>query len=111
MLADFRMTELAIVSEEADESELWLRIIRRTDLQNSAIVAPLEQEAHELARSSRRPFELPVASVSAWLPPRLRILHSTIFNLTTIRKSNNLQVFQFCEVAPRQGNPPESDLV
>ena len=46
------MTELAIVSEEADESELWLRIIRRTDLQNSAIVAPFEQEAHELASIS-----------------------------------------------------------
>ena len=43
------VSKLAIVSEEADESELWLRIIRRTDLQASTFVAPLEQEAHELA--------------------------------------------------------------
>ena len=41
--------KLAIVSEEADESELWLRIIRRIGLQDAAAVAPLEQEAHELA--------------------------------------------------------------
>ena len=43
------VSKLAIVSEEADESELWLRIIRRTGLQATAAVGPLEQEAHELA--------------------------------------------------------------
>jgi four helix bundle protein len=43
------VSKLAIVSEEADESELWLRIIRRIGLQDAAAVAPLEQEAHELA--------------------------------------------------------------
>lgn len=43
------VSKLAIVSEEADESELWLRIIRRTGLQATPVVAPLEQEAHELA--------------------------------------------------------------
>jgi four helix bundle protein len=42
-------SKLAIVAEEADESELWLRIIRRTGLQATATVGPLEQEAHELA--------------------------------------------------------------
>src|SRR6187431_2173988 len=43
------VSRLAIVAEEADESELWLRIIRRTGLQAGTAVAPLEQEAHELA--------------------------------------------------------------
>ncbi len=43
------VSKLAIVAEEADESELWLRIIRRTGLQAGPAVAPLEQEAHELA--------------------------------------------------------------
>ena len=43
------VSKLAIVSEEADESELWLRIIRRTGLQAATAIAPLEQEAHELA--------------------------------------------------------------
>ena len=43
------VSKLAIVAEEADESELWLRIIRRTGLQATPVVAPLEQEAHELA--------------------------------------------------------------
>ena len=43
------VAKLAIVSEEADESELWLRIIRRTGLQAVTAVGPLEQEAHELA--------------------------------------------------------------
>lgn len=43
------VAKLAIVSEEADESELWLRIIRRTGLQEAAAIGPLEQEAHELA--------------------------------------------------------------
>jgi four helix bundle protein len=43
------VSKLAIVAEEADESELWLRIIRRTERQAAAVVGPLEQEAHELA--------------------------------------------------------------
>ena len=43
------VSKLAIVSEEADESELWLRIIRRTGLQAATAIGPLEQEAHELA--------------------------------------------------------------
>lgn len=43
------VSKLAIVAEEADESELWLRILRRTGLQSAAAVGPLEQEAHELA--------------------------------------------------------------
>lgn len=59
------VTKIATVAEEADESELWFRIIRRTGLQSSAAVASLEQEAHELAsiftaslrtaRTGRRP--------------------------------------------------------
>ena len=43
------VSKLAIVAEEADESELWLRILRRTGLQSAATVGALEQEAHELA--------------------------------------------------------------
>ena len=43
------VSKLAIVSEEADESESWLRILRRTGLQSPAAVAPFEREAHELA--------------------------------------------------------------
>ena len=43
------VSKLAIAAEEADESELWLRIIRRTDLKPAAAVSALEQEAHELA--------------------------------------------------------------
>ncbi len=43
------VSKLAIVAEEADESELWLRILRRTGLQSAAAIAPLEQEAHEVA--------------------------------------------------------------
>jgi four helix bundle protein len=43
------VAKLAIVAEEADESELWLRILRRTDLRPAAAVSALEQEAHELA--------------------------------------------------------------
>ena len=43
------VSKLAIVSEESDESELWLRIVRRTGLHAEATVGPLEQEAHELA--------------------------------------------------------------
>lgn len=43
------ISKLAVVSEEADESELWCRILRRTGLQTAAAVGSLEQEAHELA--------------------------------------------------------------
>jgi four helix bundle protein len=43
------VSKLAITAEEADESELWLRILRRTGLQSAAAVGALEQEAHELA--------------------------------------------------------------
>lgn len=43
------VSKLALVSEESDESELWLRIIRRTGLHAEATLGPLEQEAHELA--------------------------------------------------------------
>jgi four helix bundle protein len=43
------VSKLAIVSEEADGSELWLRIIRKTALQSPAAVNSLEREAHELA--------------------------------------------------------------
>jgi four helix bundle protein len=43
------ISKLAIVDEEADESEFWFRIIRKTGLQNAASVKALEQEAHELA--------------------------------------------------------------
>ena len=43
------VTKLAIVSEESDESELWLRIIRRIGMRPESTVGPLEQEAHELA--------------------------------------------------------------
>jgi four helix bundle protein len=63
------VSKLATVSEEADESEFWLRIIRRTGLQSESAVGPLEQEAHELAsiftaslrtaRGSRRPRSSP----------------------------------------------------
>jgi four helix bundle protein len=59
------VSKLATVSEEADESEFWFRIIRRTGLQSETAVGPIEQEAHELAsiftaslrtaRGSRRP--------------------------------------------------------
>jgi hypothetical protein len=41
--------KLAIVDEEADESEFWCRVIRRTGMQKAAVVAWLEQEAHEFA--------------------------------------------------------------
>ena len=43
------VAKLAVVAEEADESELWLRILRRTGLQTSSAASVLEQEAHELA--------------------------------------------------------------
>lgn len=41
--------KLAIVDEEADESEFWCRIIRKSGLKTAAVVNVLEQEAHELA--------------------------------------------------------------
>jgi len=43
------VSKLAIVDEEADESEFWFRIIRKTGLQSAAAIGGLEQEAHELA--------------------------------------------------------------
>ena len=43
------ISKLAIVDEEADESELWFRIIRKGGLRSAALVSELEQEAHELA--------------------------------------------------------------
>ena len=43
------ISKLATVAEEADESELWFRILRRTGLQTSGVASTLEQEAHELA--------------------------------------------------------------
>jgi len=43
------ISKLAIVDEEADESEFWFRIIRKTELRPRAVVMNLEQEAHEIA--------------------------------------------------------------
>jgi four helix bundle protein len=43
------ISKLAIVDEEADESEFWFRIIRQTGLKDAAAVVRLEGEAHELA--------------------------------------------------------------
>src|SRR5688572_33283169 len=43
------ISKMAIVDEEADESEFWFRIIRKTGLKNAATVNGLEQESHELA--------------------------------------------------------------
>jgi len=43
------IAKLAIVDEEADESEFWFRIIRETGLQTANTVNSLEREAHELA--------------------------------------------------------------
>ena len=43
------ISKLAIVDEEADESEFWFRIIRKAEIQSGRIVKDLEQEAHELA--------------------------------------------------------------
>ena len=43
------ISKLAIVDEEADESEFWFRIIRNAGLRSAAVVKDLEQEAHELA--------------------------------------------------------------
>jgi four helix bundle protein len=43
------ISKLAIVDEEADESEFWFRIIRLAGLKRAEAVKDLEQEAHELA--------------------------------------------------------------
>ena len=43
------ISKLAIVDEEADESEFWFRIIRLAGLTRAEAVKDLEQEAHELA--------------------------------------------------------------
>ena len=43
------VSKLAIVDEEADESEFWFRIIRKSGLQMVLAIGDLEQEAHELA--------------------------------------------------------------
>jgi four helix bundle protein len=43
------ISKLAIVDEEADESEFWFRIIRQTGIKSAVVVNVLEQEAHELA--------------------------------------------------------------
>src|SRR6185312_3955208 len=83
------VTKLAIVSEESDESELWLRIIRRTGMRAQDAVGPLEREAHELAsiftaslrtaRGKRKPGD----SRNPDNPPS--------GNSPVICKSNNLQ--------------------
>ncbi len=43
------VSKLALVAEEADESEFWLRLVAKTGLQGPETVTPLEREAHELA--------------------------------------------------------------
>jgi four helix bundle protein len=43
------IAKLAIVDEEADECELWFRIIRETGMQTDQTLSKLEREAHELA--------------------------------------------------------------
>jgi four helix bundle protein len=43
------VSKLAIVDEEADESEFWFRVIRKTGLPTGAAIDTLEREAHELA--------------------------------------------------------------
>jgi four helix bundle protein len=43
------ISKLAIVDEEADESEFWFRLIRKAGLLDTSIANELEQEAHELA--------------------------------------------------------------
>jgi four helix bundle protein len=80
------VSKLAIVAEEADESELWLRIIRRIGLQDGAAVAPLEQEAHELAsiftaslRTARGQRKRPAGASAPPNPP-----------INTLQSDNNL---------------------
>jgi four helix bundle protein len=43
------ISKLAIVDEEADESEFWLRLMQIAGLQTDAVVERLQLEAHELA--------------------------------------------------------------
>jgi four helix bundle protein len=43
------ISKLAIVDEEADESEFWLRLMQIAGLQTGAVVECLQLEAHELA--------------------------------------------------------------
>ena len=43
------VSKIAIVAEEADETEFWLRLVTKTNLQTSGATHALEQEAHELA--------------------------------------------------------------
>jgi len=43
------ISKISIVIEEADESEFWLEFIMDEKLFSSSKVAPLKQEAHELA--------------------------------------------------------------
>jgi four helix bundle protein len=43
------ISKLAIVDEEADESEFWFRLIRQAGLRDSVTAKDQEQEAHELA--------------------------------------------------------------
>ena len=43
------VSKLALVAEEAEESEFWLRLVIKTGLQDESTTAPLEREAHELA--------------------------------------------------------------
>ena len=43
------ISKLAIVDEEADESEFWFRLIRQAGLRDNVTAKDLEQEAHERA--------------------------------------------------------------
>jgi four helix bundle protein len=63
------ISKLAIVDEEADESELWLRLVRKTGLQTSEAVSGLEREAHELASI----FSASVRTARANLKKRTRM--------------------------------------
>ena len=60
------VSKLAIVAEEADESELWLRIIRRTGLQTPAAIGPAGARGprtgldfHRLPSNRPRPAQAP----------------------------------------------------
>ncbi len=84
------VAKLAIVAEEADESELWLRILRRTGLQTQAAVGALEQEAHELAsiftaslRTARGQRKRPSPPPNPSVPPNLP-------NPPNLQSGNNL---------------------
>ena len=90
------VSKLAIVAEEADESELWLRSSDAPACSPRRPLDPWSRRPTNSRQFSPPPFEPLAASASA--PPWPLIRQSTIFNLTTICKSNNLQIFQFCEV-------------